>query len=465
MPKLTLDGNSLTIDDVEQYLADPDVKISISKSVLTRVRASNDFLKKLSGSQKPIYGVNTGFGRLSEVAIEPSQQRRLQINLVRSHACAIGDPLDPDEVRATMLILANALSRGYSGITPSVLQTILKMLERNVIPRVPQQGSVGASGDLAPLAHIALAMIGEGEVLFEHTAIPAAKALKKAGIKPARLSTKDGLALINGTHVMTALGVINCIHARNLLKHADIAAAMTLEGLRGTPAAYSEIIQRQRPHPGQRTTARNLRKLLANSRIAASHRECKKIQDAYSLRCVPQVHGAVKDTYNHAADVIRTEMNSSTDNPLVFPKEKLVISGGNFHGQPVSFAMDFLGISAATLGAISERRSEHMVNPDLSGLPAFLVEQSGLNSGLMMSQVTAASLVSENKILAHPAAKLNMNPGDRNVPIINELTTDRSNVTVRAGLNPYWIKMMRETILANPNLSPGIGWGSKDSEI
>ncbi len=404
MPTLILDGNSLTIERVEQYLADPTVRLAISKDALERVRASNEYLKELVRAHKPVYGLTTGFGRLSDIAIESHEVRRLQLNLVRSHSCAVGDPLDPDEVRAAMLILANALCRGYSGVSPSVLRTILKMLEKQVIPRVPQQGSVGASGDLAPLAHIALALIGEGEVLYNHSVMPAAKALKRAGIKPARLSEKDGLALVNGTHVMTAIGAINSIHARNLVEHADIAAAMTLEGLRGSPAPYHEIVHRQRPHAGQRSTARNLRKLLAGSQIVVSHRECKKVQDAYSLRCVPQVHGAVKDTYNHVARIIKTEINSSTDNPLVFPKDKMVISAGNFHGQPISFAMDFLGIASATLGTISERRTEHMVNPDLSGLPPFLVEQSGLNSGLMMAQVVAASLASENKILSHPAS-------------------------------------------------------------
>ncbi len=404
MPKLILDGKSLTIDTVEKYLADPSAKPTVSADAMKRIKASNDYLKQLVRSNKVVYGVNTGFGRLSDIAINPEEMSRLQRNLVRSHACALGDPLDPDEVRAAMLILVNTLSRGCSGVSPNVIKTLLKMLEKGVIPFVPQQGSVGASGDLAPLSHIALVLIGEGYVLEDHAKVPAAKALKAAGIKPTRLMYKDGLALINGTHIMSAIGVINCIHARNLLKHADIITAMTLEGLRGTPAAYSDIIHKQRPHPGQSATAGNLRNLLARSRIAASHRDCTKVQDAYSLRCAPQVHGAVKDTYNYVAKIIQTEINSSTDNPFVFPKEELVISGGNFHGQPVSFAMDFLAISASSLAAISERRIEHLVNPDLSGLPAFLAESSGLNSGLMMAHVTASSLVSENKILAHPAS-------------------------------------------------------------
>ncbi len=404
MPKLILDGNSLTIDVVEQFLATPSTKLTIASTAMEKINASHNYLKDLVSNDRVIYGVNTGFGRLSDVPINPEEMSRLQRNLVRSHACGVGDPLDPDEVRATMLILANTLIRGCAGVSPNVIKTILKFIEKNVIPVVPQQGSVGASGDLAPLAHIALVLLGEGEVLQGKDRIPGAEALKKAGIKPIRLTYKDGLGLINGTHVMTAIGVINCIHARNILKHADLAAAMTLDGLRGTPSAYREIIHRQRPHTGQRTTARNMRKLIEKSQIVASHRGCKKVQDAYSMRCVPQVHGAAKDAYHYAARAITVEMNSSTDNPFVFPKEKLVISGGNFHGQPISFAMDFLGISSATLGTISERRIEHMVNPDLSGLPAFLVEQGGLNSGLMMAHVTAASLASENKILAHPAS-------------------------------------------------------------
>ncbi len=404
MPKLILDGNSLTIDTVERFLATPSTTLAIADTAMEKINESYNYLKDLISNDRVIYGVNTGFGRLIDVPINLEEMSRLQRNLLRSHACGVGDPLDPDEVRATMLILANTLVRGCAGVSPKVIKTILKMLEKNVIPVVPQQGSVGASGDLAPLAHIALVLIGEGEVLQNKHRIPGGEAMDKAGIKPIRLTYKDGLGLINGTHVMTAIGVINCIHARNILKHADLAAAMTLDGLRGTSTAYRDIIHRQRPHAGQRATAGNMRKLTVKSQIAASHRGCKKVQDAYSMRCVPQVHGAVKDAYHYAARAITTEMNSSTDNPLVFPKEKLVISGGNFHGQPISFAMDFLGISAATLGSISERRTEHMVNPDISGLPAFLVEQGGLNSGLMMAHVTAASLVSENKILAHPAS-------------------------------------------------------------
>jgi histidine ammonia-lyase len=403
MPSITLDGNSLTIEQIEEFLRG-GVKVSLAPAARTKVAQGNKCIRAILKREQPIYGVNTGFGKLSSITIRPERIERLQVNLIRSHCSGVGPPMGIDEVRLAMLLRANALAKGYSGVRPLVIETLLKMLNAGITPVVPQQGSCGASGDLAPLAHMVLGMMGEGQVFYGGQLIPAEKALKKTRISPIVLQAKEGLALINGTQAMTAIGIINLIRARDLIKNADIAAAMSLEALRGTPAAFDEGIHALRPYPGQITTAANFRRLLQGSEIVESHRDCPKIQDAYSLRCVPQVHGPIRDTFHHVASVLLTEVNSVSDNPIVFPERNLVLSGGNFHGESIALAMDFLAIAMSELANISERRIEHMVDPDVSGMPAFLTEGSGLNSGLMMAQVTAASLVSENKSLAHPAS-------------------------------------------------------------
>src|SRR5215475_14504836 len=411
MKALHINGNDLTMEAVREVavdhravLLDPDARelVQHARSVVDALVASN----------KTSYAITTGVGKLSDVLIPPDQIRELQVNLVRSHAAGVGDPLPAVEVRAMMVLSANSLAKGHSVVRPAFIYTICEMLNRGVTPFVPSQGSVGASGDLAPLAHLALALIGEGECLDEKgNRVPSSEALSKVQIKPLVLEAKEAVSLINGTQAMLAVGTLALAAAEILVDSADVIGAMACDALKGTDAAFDERIHKARPHTGQITTAAYLRKLLEGSAIRESHRDCGRVQDAYSLRCMPQVHGAVRDTLAHCRDVFETEINSAVDNPLVFrdPKSQNgdadVVSGGNFHGEPVAFALDFLGIALSALAGISERRLERMVNPALSeGLPPFLAPGAGLNSGFMMPQVTAAALVSENKVLAHPAS-------------------------------------------------------------
>jgi len=376
------------------------------------VNAARDVVDALVADNQVSYAITTGVGKLSDVRIAGDQIRELQINLVRSHAVGVGEPLSIAETRAMMLLRANSLSKGFSGVRGGVVDTICELLTRGVTPWVPSQGSVGASGDLAPLAHLALLLVGEGECHDGKGGRTAgAVALKAAGIKPLVLEAKEAVSLINGTQAMLAVGTLSLLAAEILVDSADVIGAMACDALKGTDAAFDERIHRARPHTGQIATAANLRRLLEGSAIRESHRDCARVQDAYSLRCMPQVHGAVRDTLAHCRSVFETETNSAVDNPLVFrdPKSQNVdadvISGGNFHGEPVAFVLDFLGIALSALAGISERRLERMVNPALSeGLPPFLAPGAGLNSGFMMPQVTAAALVSENKVLAHPAS-------------------------------------------------------------
>jgi histidine ammonia-lyase len=407
---LHINGNDLTVEavrdlavDQRSVLLDPEARETVG-----RARAIVD---ALVANNKVSYAITTGVGKLSDVRIQPEQIRELQLNLVRSHAVGVGDPLPAAEVRAMMLLRANSLAKGFSGIRPVVIDTICEMLNRGVTPFVPSQGSVGASGDLAPLAHLALALIGEGECLDEkNDRIPSADALRRAEVKPLVLEAKEAVSLINGTQAMLAVGTLALLAAETLLDSADVIGALTLDALRGTDVAFDERIHKARPHHGQLTTASNLRKMLEGSEIRKSHADCNRVQDAYSLRCIPQVHGAVRDTLAHCRQVFETEINSAVDNPLVFVKDSEraegdVLSGGNFHGEPLAFALDFLAIALTALAGISERRIERLVNPALNeGLPPFLAAGAGLNSGFMMPQVTAAALVSENKVLAHPAS-------------------------------------------------------------
>ncbi|HEY8087342.1 MAG TPA: histidine ammonia-lyase [Polyangiaceae bacterium] len=374
-----------------------------------RSRAAIDAIASAGEDAPRVYGVNTGFGALSETRISASDVRQLQKNLVRSHSTGVGPDLPVPEVRGMMLLRAQVLALGCSGVRPELVEVLLAMLDRRVHPRIPAQGSVGASGDLAPLAHLALAMIGEGEARIEDgPTMPSAEAMKRAGVTPVALEAKEGLALINGTQFMASLGTLALLDAEHLCTVADIAGAMSLEALKGSSRPFDERLQAARPHPGQAVVARNLRALLAESDIMESHKHCGKVQDAYSLRCMPQVHGASRDALAWVRSVLEREINSVTDNPSVFLTEgggADILSGGNFHGQPLALALDLAAIATAELANISERRVEQLVNPALStGLTPFLAPGSGLHSGFMIAQVASASLVSENKIYCHPAS-------------------------------------------------------------
>lgn len=400
-----LDGASLTLAQTEAVAAGESV--SLSASARARIAASRQLVADIIARGEVVYGINTGFGALSEMTIPNDELQQLQVNLVRSHACGVGDPLPQPVVRAMLLHRANVLAKGFSGCRPVVVETLLSLLNQGVHPVIPSKGSVGASGDLAPLAHLALVTIGEGEAFFRNERMPGGEALRQAGIAPLQLEAKEGLALLNGTQAMTATGGLALQTALKLTDAADVIGALTLEALRGTPVAFDEKIHAVRPHAGQLTSARRLRALIEHSEIRESHRDKAtdpRVQDAYALRCMPQVHGAVRDALNHARSVVEIEINSATDNPLVFAEAREVLSGGNFHGEPVSLAFDYAAIAVADLATISERRVERLVNPSLSGLPAFLSPHPGTNSGLMIAQVTAASLIAENNVLAHPAS-------------------------------------------------------------
>src|SRR5262249_14494310 len=405
MKALHIDGQNLQLHELREvvYERRPVLLAPDAREAVGRSRA---VVELLVAENRVAYAITTGVGKLSDVRIDPHQNRELQLNLIRSHCVGVGDPLSEHEARAMMLLRANSLAKGYSGVRPIVIDTLCEMLNRGVHPVIPSQGSVGASGDLAPLAHLALALIGEGPVNFEQHTVASADALKRAQIKPLTLEAKEAISLINGTQGMLALGALSLLAAETLVDSADVIGALSCDALRGTDVAFDERIHKVRPHAGQIHSARNLRKMLEGSAIRESHRECGRVQDAYSLRCIPQVHGAVRDALAYCREVMEIEMNSAVDNPLVFAKKPEasaptngdILSGGNFHGEPVAFALDFLAIALSALAGISERRLERLVNPALSeGLPPFLASDAGMNSGFMMAQVTAAALVSENK--------------------------------------------------------------------
>jgi histidine ammonia-lyase len=400
---IRLTGDDLRIADVW------DVAVGHRPAKLTdaareRIRASRALLERQVGERT--YGVTTGFGKLVSTEIPPEQAPELQLRLLRSHACGVGESYPDDVVRAAMLLRANTLAKGYSGIRLEPVELLLACLNGGVVPHVPARGSVGASGDLAPLAHLALPLVGEGEAWFGGKRLGGAEALQAAALEPVTLAAKEGLALVNGTQFMTAMAALLLVRARSLARTADVACAMSLEALRGTPRNYLEAIDAARPHPGHRASAAALRALLADSEIARSHRyDDERLQDAYSLRCAAQVHGASRDLLAYAERTVAIELNAATDNPLVLLAEEEIVSNGNFHGQPVAFALDAIALAVTELASISERRTERMVNPALSdGLPAFLVETAGLDSGFMIPQYVAAALVSENKVLSHPAS-------------------------------------------------------------
>jgi histidine ammonia-lyase len=399
---LLIDGHSVTLEDVERVAKynQPVALSDLAKEQITRSRA---VIEKVLTENRVVYGVTTGFGKFKDVYIAPEDSIKLQRNFLLSHAAGVGPAFDRQIVRAITLLRANALAKGYSGIRQEVVQLLLDFLNHGIHPTVPEQGSVGASGDLAPLAHLSLVLIGEGEAEVDGKLLSGREALMAKKLAPVTLLAKEGLALTNGTQVMSAIGALVVLQAERLAKMADIVGAMSLEAQMGSEKAFSELVHNVRPHPGQIASARNLRAILRDSAVMLSHADCPLVQDAYSLRCMPQVHGASRQAFAHARSVLEIELNSATDNPLVFEKE--VISGGNFHGQPLALVMDYVGTAIAELANISERRTERLVNPTLSnGLPAFLTENGGLNSGYMIAQYTAAALVSENKVLAHPAS-------------------------------------------------------------
>jgi histidine ammonia-lyase len=399
---VTLDGASLTIDDVLR-VARENEEAGIAPAAVEAMETSRAAVERMAEGEAPVYAVNTGVGYLAETRIARDELELLQRNVVRSHACGVGDPLPREAVRAMMLIRANVLAKGLSGIRPVVAARLCALLNRGVTPVVPSRGSVGASGDLAPLAHMALALIGEGEAEIDGETLSGAEALKRAGIEPLELKSKEGVSLVNGTQAMLGLGCLALSDAEDLAEIADCACALTLDALKGTPRAFDSRIHEARPHPGQKTSAALMERMVEGSEIRISHITCRHVQDAYSLRCAPQVHGAVRDALAEARRVFAIELNSATDNPLVFGDE--ILSGGNFHGQHLALAMDSMAIALAALAGISERRIDRLVNPALNeGLPPFLTTHAGLESGYMMLQVTAAALAAECRVLAAPAS-------------------------------------------------------------
>ena len=401
---LELCGQRLTLEQIDAC-AYRTLSVSFAAEARERVAASRRVIDAVLGEGRVVYGVNTGFGKLSEVHISSSELEALQLNLVRSHCCGVGQPLSEPETRAMLLLRANVLARGQSGCRPIVIDSLLALLEQNVLPRVPEKGSVGASGDLAPLAHLALGLIGEGESRREGELLPSAEALRRASLRPLRLAAKEGLALLNGTQAMTAVGGLALLRGERLTALADLAGAMTLEALLGTPSAFDARIHEVRPHPGQIASAAHLRALLDDSEIRRSHlANDPRVQDAYCLRCMPQVHGAVRGALLHVREIVERETGSATDNPLVFENGD-VLSGGNFHGAPLAMGFDYAAIALTDLISISERRIDRLINPDGNeGLPPFLCSQPGLSSGFMIAHVSVAALLNEAKILAHPAS-------------------------------------------------------------
>ncbi len=402
MSPVFLDGERLTLSDVERVARHGET-VALDPVARPKVEAARRVIEAALAAERPIYGVSTGFGPLSDVFVGAADREALQRNLLRSHAIGVGDPIGEAETRATVLLRANVLAKGYSGVRPEVIDLLCELLNRGVHPIIPERGSVGASGDLAPLAHLGLVLIGEGEARYRGERLPGAEALQRTGLSPVTLKAKEGLALINGTCGMTGIGALAIMRAEQLVKLSDVASAMTLEALRGSLVPFDERLQAVRPHPGQAATADNLRRLLQDSEVMDSHKDCGKIQDSYTLRCIPQVHGAVRDALAFARMTLTRELNSATDNPLVFPESGDILPGGNFHGHPVGLALDFMATALAGLCGMAERRIERLVNPQLSELPPFLVKDSGLHSGFMVAQISAASLVSEAKLLASPA--------------------------------------------------------------
>jgi histidine ammonia-lyase len=402
---IRLTGDDLRIEDV-WAVAFGAAAAALSDEARTKMRAARELVERAAhGTREHTYGINTGFGRFVSKSIPEEQTEELQLRLLRSHACGVGDPYPAEIVRAAMLLRANALAKGTSGARIETVELLLECLARGVVPRVPSRGSVGASGDLAPLAHLALPLVGEGEAWYDGELLSGADALAATGLEPTRLAAKEGLSLINGTQFMAAYGALGVVRARRLTQAADLACALSLEALQGSRTSFLPQIHALRPLRGQAASAANVLRLIEGSAINEAHKWCDKVQDAYSLRCAPQVHGAARDLLDYVEGTVAVELNAATDNPLVLVDDELLVSNGNFHGQPLAFALDALAMATSELASISERRVERLVNPNLSdGLPAFLTPDGGLNSGFMIPQYVAASLVSENKVLCHPAS-------------------------------------------------------------
>jgi histidine ammonia-lyase len=399
---IVLTGEDLRLADVWEVAVEGAPAV-LADSARARMRDARALLESIRGEHT--YGVNTGFGRFVSEHVPDELAEELQLRLLRSHACGVGEPYPDDVVRGALLLRANALAKGFSGARVETVELLVECLNRGVLPVVPSRGSVGASGDLAPLAHLALPLVGEGEAVVEGQRLPGAEALRRAGLEPIRLASKEGLSLVNGTQFMAAMCALGLVRARRLAETADLACALSLEALQGSRTSFLPAVHRSRPLKGQQEAADNVWRLLDGSAIIESHRWCDKVQDAYALRCAPQVHGACRDLLDYVEATVGVELNAATDNPLVLLEEGEVVSAGNFHGQPLAFALDTLAMAVAELASISERRTERLVNPTLSeGLPPFLVERGGLNSGFMIPQYVAAALVSENKVLAHPAS-------------------------------------------------------------
>jgi histidine ammonia-lyase len=424
MEKLVLDGQALTLDEIGE-VALAGRPVAVSAGAFSRVAESRGLIEKILAAGETVYGVNTGFGKLADVRVPGDKLAELQINLVRSHAGGVGQPLSEAESRAMVLLRANVLAKGFSGVRPELLELLVAMVNAGVHPVIPEKGSVGASGDLAPLAHLALVVVGEGEALYRGERLAGGEALRRAGLKAIQLTAKEGLALLNGTQAMTAVGALAVLRARRVVELCDLSGAMALDSLKGTPAAFDPRIQKARPHAGQIAAAEHLVRLLEGSQIRESHREHDtRVQDAYCLRCMPQVHGAVRGVLEHVAGVLEMEAGSATDNPLVFPDDhpndedlslgtpgegEAVISGGNFHGAPLSYAFDYAAIAMTDLAGITERRIDRLLNPDINeGLPAFLAMNPGLESGFMIAQIVAAALINECQVLAHPSSTGNI---------------------------------------------------------
>lgn len=411
METVILDGQSLTLAEIEAVSVDR-CEVDIAPAARERMAASRALIEQIVAAGQTVYGVNTGFGKLADVRISNDHLAQLQTNLVRSHAGGVGQPMSDAEARAMLLLRANVLAKGFSGCRIEVVELLVALLNAGVHPVIPEKGSVGASGDLAPLAHLALVVIGEGEAFFKGERIGGGEALRRAGLKPIQLAAKEGLALLNGTQAMVAVGGLAVARAWRLVRLADVAGAMSLDSLLGTPVAFDPRIQQVRPHPGQIAAAAHLTSLMEGSQIRESHREhCSRVQDAYCLRCMPQVHGAVRGALAHVASVLEIEAGSATDNPLVFPEgtfeahEHGVLSGGNFHGAPLSYGLDYAAIAVTDLASITERRIDRLLNPDINeGLPAFLSPDPGLSSGFMMAQIVSAALINECQVLAHPSS-------------------------------------------------------------
>lgn len=402
MKEIAVGKHDITLDDLSD-IARKGATIRLTEESKNRIKKARNLIEQWVLEEKTIYGVTTGFGALSDVAISRKDTLKLQENILMSHAAGVGTPLDEETIRAVMALRVKDFSNGHSGVRLETVEQLITLLDKRICPVVPAKGSVGASGDLCPLAHLSLVLIGLGEAFYQGKRIPGLAALEHCGIKPLKLEAGEGLALINGTQVMTAVSALSLIDTLNLSSLVDIAAAMSLEVLMGSRTEFDPRIHQVRPHTGQAAAADNMYRMTRNSEIITSHKDCSRVQDAYTLRCSPQVHGASKEAIDYAKNVVEIEMNASTNNPLIFAESKEFLVGGNFHGQPIALAMDFLCMAVSELANISERRIERLVNPKLSGLPAFLVSDGGLNSGFMIAQYTAASLVSENKVLSHPA--------------------------------------------------------------